>query len=233
MQQPFGEAVSKAARRHAEREWPKEACGVVIQEGEGFAYLEQENQHPDPAFAFRLPLEAPEHVAVVHSHIDNPHASRADMEAQERGGVPWGIVPLDKQGNAGQPFWWGDSLPIAPLVGRPFVYGVYDCWTLIRDWHRMWGRTLPVFPRDYPDGAEMYQLWPQYADEITWDDLQPGDWFAISVASSNDRINHAGLYVGDGLMLHHMIGRLSRREPVGRWRKTIQHVLRFKEEATS
>jgi cell wall-associated NlpC family hydrolase len=47
----------------------------------------------------------------------------------------WGIVPV-KRHFAEVPFFWGDSLPIAPLEGRPWRMGVYDCYGLMRDWYR-------------------------------------------------------------------------------------------------
>jgi len=38
--------------------------------------------------------------------------------------------------------------------------------------------------------------------------------------------NHAGIYIGNGLFLHHLPNRLSREEPVMRWKSLITHVLR-------
>jgi len=38
--------------------------------------------------------------------------------------------------------------------------------------------------------------------------------------------NHGGVYLDGGLILHHLEGRLSRREPLGPWRRFVTHALR-------
>lgn len=46
--------------------------------------------------------------------------------------------------------------------------------------------------------------------------------------SKNGVPNHAAVYLGDGLMLHHMYGRLSSRDVYGGyWREVTRLVVRF------
>jgi len=40
-------------------------------------------------------------------------------------------------------------------------------------------------------------------------------------------LNHGGIYLGNGLGLHHLTTRLSRQESLPRWRKYIRKVLRY------
>jgi cell wall-associated NlpC family hydrolase len=57
-------------------------------------------------------------------------------------------------------------------------------------------------------------------------DLQTGDCFLMQVASSVP--NHAAVYLGDGLILHHLQGRLSSRDVYGGyWQKVTTHILRY------
>jgi cell wall-associated NlpC family hydrolase len=56
-------------------------------------------------------------------------------------------------------------------------------------------------------------------------DLQVGDVLLMQVASPVP--NHAAVYLGDGLILHHLQGRLSSRDVYGGyWHKVTTHALR-------
>jgi len=72
-------------------------------------------------------------LAVVHSHPDAaPLPSQADLVACERTGIPWFILGWPTE-------IWHFMTPKgyrAPLIGREFVHGVLDCYTLIRDWYQ-------------------------------------------------------------------------------------------------
>lgn len=233
----FTEGVLEAAREHARSEYPRESVGLVV---DG-VYQPRENVSDDPENEFIIPVgDYPEGLeAVIHSHSGRHGRSPsvADMEGQQQTLVPWGIVmvaePDDTRGaTPGEIVWFGDQVPIPPLVGRPFLAGVTDCYSLLRDYYRLeLGRTPPDYPRDqgwWLEGPSMFTEERMDANGFTrvgLDALEVGDGVTFMVNSRV--INHCGVYVGQGLMLHHLWNRLSRREPVGPWLRCANAAWRY------
>lgn len=92
-----------------------------------------------------------------------------------------------------------------------------DCYTLIKDWYeRERGVVLPDFERHdnwWNDGHS--NLYMDHFREAGFEpvgqypELEVGDVILMQIRSKNGVPNHAGVYVGDGMILHHMYGRLS------------------------
>jgi cell wall-associated NlpC family hydrolase len=110
---------------------------------------------------------------------------------------------------------------------------VTDCYSLVRDWFRVErGVTLPEFPRDddwWDAGQDLYSANFESAGfrriTVAEEDLQVGDCFLCRFRSPV--INHAGIYVGDGLILHHLSGHISGHSPLNIWRRTIESWVRY------
>ena len=160
--------------------------------------------------------EQGESVAVIHSHpTTNPEPSEADLVACEKTGVPWHIInPLTEQ--------WGYCEPSGfelPYVGRQFAFGVVDCYSLVRDWYaREYGIELRDYDRRdkfWEHGESLYM--DNFANEgfreIPVADVQPGDLILMQLSSPLP--NHAAIYLGDQLILHHVQQRLSSRDVYG------------------
>lgn len=225
--------------------WPHEACGIfVLQDGE-VVYRMCDNLAEDPTTDFRIGEEDyQQHVrdgtlqAVFHSHpAGQLEPSHADMESQIAMDVPFFVCTLSDKG-AFLNFWgWGAQLPIDPLLSRPFRSGVTDCYAAVRDFHRvMLGQELPDFPRD-PDWWDEetvdnpFEAWmtgPMFEDVRGLEDIQIGD--GLLFALKNDVIMHCGVYIGDGLFLHHLHGKISKRDPVIQWRRFIRRIVRYRKD---
>lgn len=222
--------VIAAAQAHAIAEFPREACGVVTSAG----YVPLPNIASDPYANFRIDEYAilgVDVLAVLHSHPNGPaHPSSVDMAQQIATGVPWGIIVTDGVG-ALPPVMWGDFLLDSPLLGRPFIHGVTDCFSLIRAW--FWqekGVYLADIPRNdlwWEDGGNLY-----LENFVAWgftivdrDEARYGDVFLSQVASRT--VNHGGVILDDGLCVHHLTNRLSLREPLFRWRRFMTHIVRY------
>lgn len=218
-----------------------EICGYIDAAG---LFVEVENVADDPAQEFSFPLDVlPQGAkAVIHSHINGAHwPSATDMQHQISSGLPWGIAavsPLHRE-----LFFFGDGIESPALIGRQFRHGVTDCYSLVRDFYKQVANiTLPEFPREWEwwtNGDHLYEEgFPQAGfTPVAKTEVKPGDVVFFNIHSRTP--NHAGVYLGDGLLLHHVASkqgfdptRLSIREPVGRWSNLISKVIRHEDHST-
>lgn len=244
-------ATVDAIRAHAAEDYPREACGLVAIVKGRERYIPCRNVAITPSEHFILSSEdyanadeLGELVTVVHSHPDVPaRPSEADRVACEASGLPWVIVAVargDDGAVAGEMIEIRPEGYQAPLVGRPFAHGVLDCYSVIRDWFaRERGIELPDFERQdgwWYDGCTALYLehFREAGFEPAAPPLQAGDVIMMKIESRdgrrvNDTPNHAAVYLGDGLMLHHLYGRLSSRDVYGgMWAEKTMLVVRYR-----
>lgn len=239
-------------RKHALAEYPKECCGLIV----SGAYLPCTNYALDPEKDFEIPAAVQMGVrakgleieAIVHSHPNGPlFPSESDMIGQISSGLPWVLVACDGE-RVSPPEIWGDNSAIPPVIGREFMHGIRDCYSLVRDVYRL-GKTelakqgveWPLDPIVLPDFARNDGWWGEpnkplqnlYADNfvkvgfkvIPRESVEPGDAFLAKIRSDN--LNHSGLLLANNLILHHLPMRLSRREPAGQWARVADIWVRF------
>ena len=228
--------ILNAIMQHAEREFPNECCGVVINDSGVLQYIESVNLSPYPDNSFVLnPVLLAQHNSrielIVHSHPNrSAKPSEADMAGCERCKIPYLIVSYPA----------GDIQCYRPkgyrpnLSGRPFVYGVFDCFALVRDYYA-YELNIMLPDRERP----AYGWWQSHdescliADYKKWgfekvDDLRPGDVIVMQLQAVVP--NHVAVYLGDGIILHHTLNGLSGHEQYGNyWRKNTICYLRHNE----
>ncbi|KVK77804.1 C40 family peptidase [Burkholderia sp. MSMB1498] len=238
-------ATLDAIRSHAVRAYPHECCGLVIVERGRERYVECSNAATGsdhfvlPAEEYAAAEDRGAVVAVVHSHPDSPaEPSEADRVACEASGVAWHVVEV-RRGDDGvvRPGRIETIEPVGfqvPLVGRSFAHGVLDCYTLVRDWYRVEHEiVLPDFPRRdawWEAGEDLYMQHYRTAGFVALQGPEPvperGDVILMQVRAPVP--NHAGIYLGDGTMLHHLYDKLSSRDVYGGyWREVTRLILRF------
>lgn len=233
----FGPEVEATIVAHARAEYARAACGLVV---DG-VYVPVENRARDPHAQVLIPVGETLRAgvqAVGHSPPDgDPWPSAEDIAGQVAPrclGTSPALPPLGPAGCSG-----GNDVPRPPLPGREFRLGPSgsdgrgDCYALIRDW--FWdvrSIDLPEFPRApewWLAGGDLYRDGFARAGfrEIDLAEIAPGD--VVLAKAMSPVPNHGGVVLADGLVRHHLTGRLSRREPLGPWRRFVTHALRWSE----
>lgn len=96
--------------------------------------------------------------------------------------------------------------------GRPFLHGLFDCYTLVRDYYK---RNFQIFlptniQRDWEWWNKGQNLYLENAKDCSFiesNDIQKHDVLIMNINSPVP--NHAAIYLGEGKILHHMSGRFS------------------------
>lgn len=240
---PVADSAVDYAMDHAMHDFPNESVGAVI----GNTYFPMKNVHLKPQDSFEVnPVELVALIqakgplqAIMHSHpLGQPGPSHHDMERQFASRVPYGIIVMGHS-NVVDVVFFGDTVKIAPEIGRPFIHGVYDCYSLGRDYYRLhYNKVLPNFAREdhwWNNRSEAENLFLINFEkagfyEIGFLDMQPGDAMLCKLTTAST-VNHCGVYIGDGLVRHHMCSThrrimLSCDNSVYDWRKFTTHVFR-------
>ena len=215
-----------AALKHAKEQDPRESVGVliVIKGKEQYYPCNNLSTYSQQCFI----LDPKDYVkadalgeitAIVHSHpVTPPSPSQADKVSCEQSGLKWHIVNPKTE-------TWGYCEPTGykpPLIGRQWVWGVTDCWSLVRDYYKeqhniqLLDYQRPTTPQDFLNNP----LFEQYAERTGFrqlnkdEKLQKGDVLLMSIL--HPTLNHVAIFLGDDI-LHHLADRLSTREPYNEW----------------
>jgi len=216
----------EAALKHAKEQDPKESVGVLIVIKGKEQYYPCNNLSTYSQQCFILDPEdyvkadaLGEITAIVHSHpVTPPSPSQADKVSCEQSGLKWHIVNPKTE-------TWGYCEPTGykpPLIGRQWVWGVTDCWSLVRDYYREnkniilrdWER--PTTPEEFIENPmfEKCAADTGFIELNAEDKLRNGDLLFMSILANG--LNHVAVFI-DGDVLHHLADRLSTKEPYNQW----------------
>ena len=226
---------------HAKDQDPKESCGLLIDVKGKEKYYPCKNLSSYSQQCFIIDPEdyakaedRGKVLAVIHSHpVTPPVASQADMISCEESGLVWHIVnPKTEQ--------WGFYKPSGykpPLIGRHWVWGITDCWSLVRDWYKEklsihlkdWDR--PATPEEFLDNPLFVNCFSKtgFRELKPDENLKNGDALLMSIGSAG--LNHVAIFL-DGDVLHHLADRISCKEPYNQWlQKCTGMRLRYAQES--
>jgi proteasome lid subunit RPN8/RPN11 len=225
----MNDRIKKEIEAHSYESLPLECVGLVSFRGNRPTAIRMDNISNFPESNFMVDMKKflelkrlGEIVAIYHSHAKTGHEfSDMDKIYAENLDLPlWVYSCATKRFNVYAPTGYE-----YPLEGRPFAFGIMDCYVLVKDYYK---RVLKI---DIFSGEDVNRT---STDDVVLNnivelnfgrsdfervkDLKKHDVIAIKGDYKN--ISHFGIYVGDNMMLHHPIKMLSCKTMYGgAWRK--------------
>ena len=178
----------------------EEACGLLSLERGKLKWNpcenKAENRHNDfiiDPLDYKKVSDRGDIVGVVHSHpYTTPNPSPMDRAACNKLGIPWYIFGRNDEWIKLEPQETSNE-----LVGRPFVYGVHDCFTILQDYFE--DLDIIVNAPDYEwefweKGKNLYieNFEKEGFIQVTDGSLQVHD--VMLMALNSDVSNHAGIW---------------------------------------
>lgn len=231
-------------RQYILDEYPNEICGVICSDCE-FIPVTNISTTPESAFIMN-PIELlniqKEHniQAIVHSHsysdtkspLFDTHPctpSHKDYINQQTTKYEWRIYATEGE-NVTPPVIFPQSRD-TELLDRNFIFYINDCYTLVRDFYYQ-KFNIDLMPHSVEWNWEEGSIAPCYEifstecgfNKVPITELKYGDVIVMSILGD---CNHAGIYVGDSMMIHHLVHRKSSEVLVNRMDSFIQFALRY------
>lgn len=212
---PLTAAQQLAVRSYAESAYPGEACGFILSNA---SVVECENTS-DATDEFTISAEdtaryLDDAIACWHSHANYSGFSPADVKACKALNLPYVVWNC-----GGSECFWLDPRQSAGLIGRPWNYGVYDCYSAVRDWYsQQMGVEMGDYPRQY-EGEWSSRGFTYFEDNFAAEgftklppgaDLIRGDVILFRIRNQ-DSCNHVAVVEDPAanLLYQHLVGRLS------------------------
>ena len=239
--------IKEVIQKHAAECFPAESCGLIVDNK--YVPCRNISKHADQFEIHHEDLAAAEDIgeiqAYVHSHPNaSARASEIDLLQIELHQKPWIICAYpDVEFQVYEPSGYK-----APLVGRNYIHGVQDCYSIVRDFYeRELGVHLPDYEREdawweHKESTSLYLDNFEKEGFVEVNDLQYGDVMLCRVGRT-EHVNHAIIWLGDqtelkseqteacvgsSIILHHPYGRKSVREVFGRqWQERVVKVVRY------
>lgn len=208
----------------------EETCGFVLKDGSVVGIA---NEAIDKCNEFLIGAASyakydEDILGVWHSHLDLAAFSQLDQQVLSCDVLPWAVYCLGDDS-----FHECDPTVVAPFEGRPFVFGVYDCYSLITDYLRGEGVTLPPWPRgnwgewNTPDFSPFDDEWRNFGKTVTHGAYQAGDMLLLNLGDYSGHTDHVGVFVNPKQFLHHPSHGVSRLQTFGGyWKRRLNWVVR-------
>jgi proteasome lid subunit RPN8/RPN11 len=226
-------------KNYAKKQAPEEACGLlaIIKGKETFWPCKNLAEGKFEFFILDPDdwaecEDTGEVIGVIHSHPLGPATpSDNDKAACEHLGFPYYMYSIEHDHwEKLEPTGWK-----APtLIGRKFIWGKYDCWSIVTDWFKenknisikYWLRPKKI--KDFSDNPYFHKVLTEsnFVKQKTNNNLKEGDVLLFQTVTGN--LDHVAVYIGDNMILNHNIKALSCRELFDlRYQQALRGVYRY------
>jgi len=226
-------------KNYAKKEAPAEACGLlaIIKGKETFWPCKNLAEGKFEFFILDPDdwaecEDTGEIIGVIHSHpVGAATPSDTDRAACEHLGFPYFIYSIEyDHWESIEPSGWK-----APsLIGRKFIWGKYDCWSIVSDWYmetkkiKLMNWKRPKRLKDFIKNPLFEKGLPitGFKKQENNKNIKIGDVLLFQSATGN--LDHVAVYIGDNMILIHNIKALSCREPFDlRYQQALKGVYRY------
>ena len=207
--------------------YPQEACGLVIDK----TFIPMPNISTEPIEHFMMEegtyLTYEDHIdCILHSHTFIPTTgdartpSLADMKLAKSTTLPQGIIHTD--GEIVSDILYFNTKNPPRLDKRPYISGVFDCFTIVRDFYiQEFDYFIDILPRpaNWEEWDSTYMLSNLDNQGLTklanGASLKLGDVIVFRIGANVP--NHVGVYLGNDTFIHHLNRRLSKTDTLAKW----------------
>jgi proteasome lid subunit RPN8/RPN11 len=224
---------------HAEEAPDQEVCGfIVLNQDLSVGVCPEKNENPNPSGCFSIsPAKFLYYklnknvLGVYHSHpITTERPSKQDKLISEEMGMPYLIYSLkSKKFN----LYYPESYEPAPLTGRPYIKGFYECSCLLKDYFKdnldlnisKWNTNYWLPQKDKKANDLLLKILKKNTIEVKDKKIEKHDIIVFEIKDGG-RL-HVGLYCNTDMFLHQPIPTLSGTELLdSRWQNKIKGVYR-------
>jgi len=213
----------------------QEVCGfVVLQDKAKVIQCQNISSTPETSFLihpseFIKAKSQGQIISLWHSHPSSAAFSEADLSYGDEINLPLHLYNIQSKE-------WSEYIPKTyrvPLTGRPFIWGHYDCFGLVRDYFR---QEKGVYINDY-DRDENFE---QTKDVRIWDNFEKEGFLKLPglgaiknddviIFNTNAMPQHLGIFVGNTQIMHHPLNAISRLDRFNaNWQKRAKVIVRHK-----
>jgi len=212
----------------------EEVCGFLLYDGAGsLRAYPSKNIASDPVNNFEIDgqdhLQAAKSgrlLGVYHSHVNCDHTfTQADKESATACALPFLVYSVVNDHFN----WFKPCSAVKAFEGRPFVLLASDCAAIVEDYYiKYCGIRFPFMlrlPFNVTQGLAgiASMLLGEGFKEVK--EPETHDIVLMSIAAST--VNHAGIYVGDDVILHQVMGRVSSKTRYSEsWRNATRFIFR-------
>tara|TARA_R110002020_G_scaffold169692_3_gene359029 strand:- start:1123 stop:1833 length:711 start_codon:yes stop_codon:yes gene_type:complete len=223
-------SAKESIRGFACKKPEEEACGFVLKDG---TVVSVRNSSLDPVNNFAIELSDyafyEENIfGIWHSHLELAGFSALDQQVLSLDVLPWAVYCL-----ADNSWHQCDPSVVAPFEGRPFVFGVYDCYSLVSDYLKAKNVCLPDWPRgswgewNTPLFTPFDDQWEHYGKPVKLGQQQAGDMMLMNLGDFSLHTDHLGVFVSKKQFLHHPSEGKSRLQTFGGyWERRLNWIIR-------
>jgi proteasome lid subunit RPN8/RPN11 len=208
----------------------EEACGFVLKDNTA---VRVQNIAADRSDQFAIDPKDyafydEDILGIWHTHLEFPGFSELDQQVISTDELPWAVYCLSDNS-------WHQCDPrnTAPFEGRPFVFGVYDCYSLVSDYLETLEVKLPPWPRgswgewNTPLFTPFDEEGPKLGRLVKPGMQQAGDMMLMNLGDFPCHTDHLGVFVNGKQFLHHPASSVSRLQTFGGyWQRRLNLIIR-------